>query len=360
MKCRIASFALLLFFLLSCGKREFTNPVDPNVTLPPPTNLQANPINDSQIRLTWQDNSGFESGFRIERKDAASSWQQIADLPANSTSFTDTGLDHQVTYTYRVCAYVTVKQSTYSNEVYGKPFLFINMVFVEGSTYTMGDTWGDGQSREKPIHQVTLSSFYISKYEVTQAQYQEDMGANPSSFSGDNKPVENVSWYDAVTFCNKLSEREGYTPAYTINGTNVSWDLGANGYRLPTEAEWEYAARGGSQSQGYKYSGSNTPDDVAWYANNSDSQTHNVGTKQANELGLYDMSGNVWEWCWDWYGSYSSNTQTDPTGPASGSVRVLRGGSWYSYGSNARVAYRYGNVPTVTYYSIGFRIVRAF
>lgn len=187
-----------------------------------------------------------------------------------------------------------------------------DMVYVEGGTFTMGATseqGSDAYSDESPAHSVTVSDFYIGKYEVTQAQWRAVMGSNPSNFKGDNLPVEQVSWNDIQKFITKLNTMTGKT------------------FRLPTEAEWEYAARGGNQSKGYKYSGSNTLDNVAWYYN-SGGKTHPVGQKQPNELGLYDMSGNVWEWCQDWYGSYSSSSQTNPTGPSSGSYRVLRGGDW--------------------------------
>ena len=224
----------------------------------------------------------------------------------------------------------------------------------------MGDTWGDGFSDENPVHTVTVNSFYIGKYEVTQAQYQEIMGSNPSYYKGNNRPVEHVSWYDAVQFCNKLSAREGLEPCYTINGTDVTCDFTKNGYRLPTEAEWEYAARGGNQSQGYKYSGSNNPDEVAWYYDNSGSQTHDVVTKQANELGIYDMSGNVWEWCWDWYASdyYSNILQDNPKGPDGGSGRVDRGGGWDGNARHARVAERGSGIPSFSGSGLGFRLLR--
>lgn len=187
-----------------------------------------------------------------------------------------------------------------------------DMVYVEGGTFTMGATseqGSDAYSDESPAHSVTVSDFYIGKYEVTQAQWRAVMGSNPSKFKGDNLPVEQVSWNDIQKFITKLNTMTGKT------------------FRLPTEAEWEYAARGGNKSKGYKYSGSNTLDNVGWYYN-SGGKTHPVGQKQPNELGLYDMSGNVWEWCQDWYGSYSSSSQTNPTGPSSGSYRVLRGGDW--------------------------------
>ena len=218
----------------------------------------------------------------------------------------------------------------------------IEMVFVKGGTFTMGATseqGGDAESYEKPTHSVTVSDFYIGKYEVTQAQWRKVMGSNPSYFTGDNLPVERVSWNDIQEFISKLNQMTGNT------------------YRLPTEAEWEYAARGGNQSGGYKYSGSNRLGDVAWYDSNSGSKTHPVGSKAPNELGIYDMSGNVWEWCQDWYGSYSSNAQTNPEGAYSGSSRVLRGGSWYSFARLCRVSNRNYHNPYYGRGNFGFRLV---
>ena len=228
---------------------------------------------------------------------------------------------------------------------------------VDGGTFQMGSTSGD--SDEKPVHSVTVSSFYMCDHEVTQKEYRDVMGANPSRFSGDNLPVERVSWYDAVNYCNKLSVKEGLTPCYTINGNSTTCNFNANGYRLPTEAEWEYAARGGKKSNGYTYAGSNSVGNVAWYYDNSGSQTHNVKTKAPNELGLYDMSGNVWEWCWDWKGSYSSGSQTNPSGSSSGSSRVKRGGSLDVISSSCRVAFRYYGGPSYAYDLLGFRVVRS-
>ncbi len=237
------------------------------------------------------------------------------------------------------------------------------MVLVTGGTFTMGET-----GYATPVHQVTVSSFYMGKTEVTQGQWKAVMGSNPSYFTsvGDNGPVEQVTWYDCISYCNKLSIKEGKTPVYSIGGNTSpsSWTSGtierntsAKGYRLPTEAEWEYAARGGNQSHIYTYSGSNTVGDVAWYDANSGSTTHQVSTKTANELGISDMSGNVWEWCWDWYGAYSSTAQTNPTGASSGSSRLLRGGSWnYSY-NLCRVSYRYYYYPDYNLINIGFRVV---
>jgi formylglycine-generating enzyme required for sulfatase activity len=191
----------------------------------------------------------------------------------------------------------------------------------------------------------------MGKYPVTQKEYQEVMGTNASNFKGDNLPVEQVTWYDAVNYCNRLSQKEGLTPAYTINGENVAWNYNANGYRLPTEAEWEYACRAGTTTP--YYSG-NSVANAGWYSGNSSNRTHPVGEKQANSWGLYDMHGNVG----DWYGGYSNNAQTDPRGAPSGSHRVGRGGSCYYSAQYLRSAYRYKYTPSNQYDDIGFRLVR--
>ena len=229
------------------------------------------------------------------------------------------------------------------------------MIYVEGGTFTMGATseqGDDAYDREKPTHTVTLSSFSIGETEVTQALWQAVMGQKPTSDGsqwyglGAKYPAYYVSWNDCQDFISKLN---------AITGEN---------FRLPTEAEWEYAARGGNKSRGYKYAGSNTIGNVAWYYDNSyalgssnaNYGTHNVGTKQANELGLFDMSGNVWEWCQDWYGDYSSSSLTNPTGPSSGNSRVYRGGSWSNNARLGRVSYRDSSGPTIRYYNLGLRL----
>ena len=214
--------------------------------------------------------------------------------------------------------------------------LINNMVYVSGGTFIMG---GDDSSDQMPTHSVTLSSYYICKYEVTQALWRAVMGSNPSNFKGNNLPVENVSWYDCQTFIKRLN-------SYT--GRN---------FRLPTEAEWEFAARGGNYSRHYKYSGSNYISDVAWYCDNSGNRTHPVGTKQANELGLYDMSGNVWEWCSDWYGSYSSYSQSNPTGATSGFGRVERGGNWCGLARYCCSSHRSYYAPGNSFDDLGLRLV---
>lgn len=215
------------------------------------------------------------------------------------------------------------------------------MIRVDGGTFTMGATseqGSDANNDEKPAHQVTLSPYYIGETEVTQALWEAVMGSNPSYFNGARRPVEEVSWDDCQDFIRKLNQKTGQN------------------FRLPTEAEWEYAARGGNKSRGFKYAGSNTIGDVAWYTDNSGSTTHDVKTKQANELGLYDMSGNVWEWCQDWKGGYSSSAQTNPTGPSSGSYRVSRGGGWSSSARFCRVSYRSSFTPGFRNFNLGLRL----
>lgn len=229
---------------------------------------------------------------------------------------------------------------------------------------------------ELPVHIVSLPSFYISKYEVSQSLYESIAGVNPSRNKGENLPVESVTWYDAIRFCNALSEKEGLQRCYTINGNNVMYNTDANGYRLPTEAEWEYAAREAKKNSFYLYSGSSDADSVAWYYSNSYSPTRKdmqgaegeagkkapqeIGTKRPNALGIYDMSGNVFEWCWDYFSLdyYAEGPENNPLGPESGTVRVLRGGGWYSHQNMARVSARKYYLPERTKPFYGFRVVR--
>lgn len=215
------------------------------------------------------------------------------------------------------------------------------MLPVEGGTFTMGATseqGSDAEDDEKPAHQVTLSDYYIGQTEVTQALWKAVMGSNPSDSKGDNLPVEQVSWDDCQVFIQKLNQLTGKQ------------------FRLPTEAEWEYAARGGRKSRGYKYAGGNNIGLVAWCGDNSGNETHPVATKQANELGVYDMSGNVWEWCSDWYDGYQSSSQSDPQGPSSGSCRVGRGGGCYNVAGGCRVSIRSASTPGYRDDYLGLRL----
>ncbi len=251
------------------------------------------------------------------------------------------------------------------------------MVLVEGGTFMMGDTWGDGYSNELPVHQVTLTyDFYMGKYEVTFNEYDAFCDATGRSKPGDYgwgrgiRPVIYVSWWDAIAYCNWLSQKEGIPVAYRLRGEssegqmldangNVTTDITkVLGYRLPTEAEWEYAARGGKYNSPYKYSGSDNVGDVAWYWSNSGSKTHEVGTKAPNDLGIHDMSGNVWEWCSDWWCLYTETPKTNPYNSATGSDRVVRGGSWNSNATFTRVADRSSSSPTYANFHLGFRICR--
>jgi formylglycine-generating enzyme required for sulfatase activity len=219
-----------------------------------------------------------------------------------------------------------------------------DMVLVEGGEFRMG--WNNGGADEKPVHTVLLDDFYIGKYEVTQHEWKLVMGSDSIScyIAGcDSCPVERVSWFNVQQFISKLNAQ-----------TNLD-------YRLPTEAEWEYAARGGIHSRSFKYSGSNEDNRVAWNVGTSNSTSHAVGKKKPNELGLYDMSGNVFEWCSDWYSSgwYAESAVNNPTGPPEGLYRVIRGGSWYYDSSGLRVTDRDSANPLYRYGYIGFRLCRS-
>jgi len=245
-----------------------------------------------------------------------------------------------------------------------RPEPLFEMVYVTGGTFNMGSI--DGDYEEEPVHTVRLNSFLIGKYEITYSQYMEfveDTGRDyyaRSKWCDDDKPVINVSWYDAIEFCNWLSLKELYTPCYSIRGDWVYLNSDADGYRLPTEAEWEYAASGGISDLGALYSGSNNADSVSWNKDNTHRETHETGEKVPNRLGIYDMSGNVWEWCWDWYDEdyYIDSSEVSPPGPVTGYYKIVRGGSWDSDDFYLRCTAR-GFCSPVSYDTdIGFRVVR--
>ncbi|MCR5151883.1 MAG: formylglycine-generating enzyme family protein [Prevotella sp.] len=275
----------------------------------------------------------FASALMTMSLSAQSIWGDL-----NGDGEVNTG-DVTVLYNIIFGTAATIESTVF--EVNGVTF---KMLKVDGGTFQMGSA--SGYKDEKPAHSVTLSDYYIGETEVTQELWQAVMGSNYSYFKGDKRPMECISWNDCQEFISKLNELTGQT------------------FRMPTEAEWEFAARGGMKSKGYTYSGSNNIDDVAWYYDNSyakgssspDYGTHDVATKSPNELGIYDMSGNVWEWCQDWYGSYSSIDQTNPLGPDSGSYRVFRGSSWDYGADHCRTVNRGSDSPLDAGYCIGLRL----
>ncbi len=265
----------------------------------------------------------------------------------------------------------------YPDRIEGDEFSNNSFVYVAGGGFTMGSPGGAeySESDEFPAHQVNLSPFYMSKHEVTQAEYAAIMYYNPSLFASDSiKPVERVNWYNAIEYCNLLSIYKGMQPCYTYTGygtqpehwphnwntyfhNNITCDWNANGYRLPTEAEFEYAAMGGIYNEGFTYSGSNILDDVAWYGNNT-TQTHSMMTKLPNQLGIYDLTGNIQEWCWDWYAPYTSSTLNDPHGPATGIYKARKGGAWDGNFTYQRICNRTYTYIMYGYEGMGFRVVR--
>jgi formylglycine-generating enzyme required for sulfatase activity len=363
------------------------NPQSPAPTLPVEKTLIGN--------ITISPSSGVTTGTLLTANYTGSesvSYQWKKDgvnVGGNSSTFTPTEAG---SYTVTVSAIGYTSKTSTAVTVTAGVSVPAGMVYVSPGTFQRGKNLGSGGgSDQTPLHQVTLTrGFYMARYEVTQEQYVAVMGTNPSNFqtavAGESGtpgklPVERVSWFHALVFCNKLSINEGLNPVYSLNGNTDPSDWGAvptstggwsamvmdmskNGYRLPTEAEWEYAAKGGDQSVagwvGYTFAGSDTVDDVAWY--NSNTTTHEVGKKSPNALGLYDMSGNVFEWCWDRYAVYTSDEKIDPTGPSTGNYRIVRGGSVRdSTSTNMRSVYRnYENPQTATAaVSYGFRLVRS-
>ena len=352
-------------YLVSCSK---SNNTDTSID---PVSIETNPVTSitdtaANIGVTINNSNGLnivEAGIVYSSTEASPTIENSSYITISSRvtklagNYTINLGKLDVGSTYFVRSYAIFENKVYYGTVQSfKTTLPASIAALEGlmvtvpaGSFTMGATSeqlvnnGDGFSVKwtPSTQQVTLSSYKICKYEVTQQLWQDVMGKNPSYFTGNlQRPVEQVSWNDCQSFITKLNQ---------LTGKN---------YRLPTEAEWEYAARGGANSTySYIYSGSNTLNDVAWTSSNSGSQTHTIGTKQANALGLYDMSGNVWEWCNDWYGDYSNTGVTNPQGPATGSRRVIRGGSWDNDGNIHRVSRRNSYDPSISYNSYGIRLV---
>ncbi|MDR3171682.1 MAG: SUMF1/EgtB/PvdO family nonheme iron enzyme [Treponema sp.] len=344
------------------------DPKPPSVVMAPqaPRNVRAGTPGTDRVMLNW-DSVGSGVSYKVyynTQNDPARA-STLGNL-ATGTSMDVTGMASGTTYYFWVSTVRGSEESEKSPVVTVltaavTPNVPSNMVRINGGTFMMGSPaseagrWDD----EGPQHRVTVSSFFMGKYEVTQKEYQAVMGTNPSRFKGDNLPVEQVSWFEAVEYCNARSRKEGLALAYTISGSGdnrtVTWNRNANGYRLPTEAEWEYACRAGTTTP---YSSGSSVDAAGWYSINSGRKTHPVGTKQANAWGLYDLHGNVREWCWDWFGDCGSSAQTDPVGASSGTYRVERGGSWGHNGRYLRSACRDYYTPSNRYGSLGFRLAR--
>jgi formylglycine-generating enzyme required for sulfatase activity len=382
--------ALVLFFVLSLTTCELfgdlDNPADPNSS-----NYQGYNVVDSveDVKpIQPESDLSFPPTLYSSKLIGASEYRfQIApdlsfsnieiDVTQETNIFipsTWTPIEGKSTYYFRVCAKKNEQWGEWST---GQQF----KIGVVGNTTTTSTTIASTKTVPKMVEvasgtfnngssNVTLSKFYISTTEITQEMYEDLIGFNPSAFKESNlRPVEKVSFYDALEYCNALSVHQGLSKVYTITNrtpstgypimsATVTADFTKDGYRLPTEAEWEFAARGGTKSNGYVYAGSNTLDSVGWYLNNANSTTHDVATKLPNELGLYDMSGNVWEWCWDWYSStYPSIAQLDPLGPTSGNERTLRGGCWSHVISDSTVTRRGFWIPSGVYDDLGFRVV---
>lgn len=370
MKSLIYTSLLLLLLTILCSCSD--NPTSVTQVVKPVFSPQGGTFTTAQSVTITSETSGATIRYTVNGSE-----------PTDSSTTYTTPIAVSTNMTIKAKAF---KSGDTPSETATAVFVVYNMMNnVPAGTFTMGRTNNtvSGYDDELPTHSVTLSSFYIGKNEVTQAEWAAIMNTSPSTFIGDNRPVEQVTWYGVLVYCNKRSIAEGLTPVYTIDGStnptvwgaiptanNATWNavtmnMTANGYRLPTEAEWEFAARGGSNTPDYLYAGSNTPEDVSWFDTNSTNTTHLVGLKTANALGLHDMSGNVQEWVWDWYDAtyYASSSTSNPTGPGNGTLHTIRGGSWDQTSNASRVVFRsYGSpekgTDRVSNSRLGFRVVR--
>ncbi len=310
----------------------------------------------SQEELTWEGVMP-EDSVRLEYSvDGGTTWQEIRDGA--------TGLRHAWRVPKQPSERCLLRVTADT-----RPTIIEDMALIPAGTFRMGDITGTGYIGERPVHEVTITRpFLMSRTEVTQERYEAVMGSNPSSFKGPDLPVEQVSWYDAVQFCNELSRLEGLDPCYIGSDTNIVYDFTANGYRLPTEAEWEYACRAGTETD-FHTGNMTSPwgfdpalDRAGWFNQNSRLTSHPVGGREPNAFGLYDTHGNVCEWCWDWCGDgyYAASPADDPRGPASGSYRVTRSGSWCNFARDFRSAARDDRSPSGRSNTRGFRVVRTY
>jgi len=330
-------------------------------------------IDQSSSTFTWSGNDPDGTIAKYEYRKDGGAWTN------NGLNTNYTWNDYaEGAHTFEVRA--QDNEGAYSNIIIWNFYYLVfigETVKVEAGSFTMGDEFGDLGSDFEPVHQVTLRyDFLLGKYEVTFDEYDafcDDTGRSEPKDEGwgrGQRPVINVSWWDAIAYCNWVSEREGLPVAYRLMGeTDEGQMLDANGNvttditqvvgcRLPTEAEWEYAARGGKHRSPYKYSGSDNANEVAWYWDNSENKTQEVGQKIPNALNIYDMSGNVWEWCSDWWYEYTETPEINPYNSTAGSYRVVRSGSWFNSATSSRVAYRGGGSPSDAGYVLGFRIAR--